>query len=1075
MSPPCTETTAERDRTYESTTTTTSMPNSKKGIINSHFDERGLFVGNAKDEKNSSKDAKETKAGGGKAGAHAAGSGGLPSAQNTLYNFLLTFKNVEKGVEFTHTSFLRPTGSFYIPMSRMDEFYKLYAEALGRGESLHLTEKHRDIGPVVMDLDFRYDAPPPPPPPIDPHEASLLSSAASSAASSSSPQPQPPEGGGDLPQPPSAAQQAVPTVPVKRRHTASHVDAIVRCMSAAVARYVLPPSREFDVVVLEKPGPAASKSMVKDGIHLIVPEVVTRPGVQYMMREAMLKDPEFRQILADLRISNRPEDCLDEAVIERNNWTMYGSSKPNSPPYSVTSIHRCRFPVASPPPLSPSPFPEPYAQAQVHTQAQTQEQTQDQADISNDRVEKRAEDAALLKRRVIERLNDPASLGHPTDLASRLSIRNKYVPTPVRCDRIHEINAYQSELDEKARKRRACQVALDRSPQVHASRANTSDCFETARRLVELLDTSRTDNYSHWMQVGWCLRNIDHRLLDAWENFSRRSSKYLEGECPRLWARMRLSNLSIGTLHMWARKDNPEAYRELMRNDLFDLIHRSASGTHHDVARVVHHMYKYEYVCVSVKNKTWCRFRDHRWVPSDAAYSLRHAMSTTVFSEYMKVVTYHTTAMANAAMEDSEGAGSGARNTATDRHTDMSRALFNVASKLKDTRYKDYLLRECCEMFYHEKFEEKLDSNPYLIGFPNGVYDLEAMEFREGRPDDFVSFNAGVEYIPFDRNCEPMKELLHFFEQVLPNKNVREYMLTTLASFLCGFTREERFHIWTGSGSNGKSKVVELFEQAFGEYTCKFPVTLLTGKRAASNAATSEIARAKGKRFAVLQEPSEGERLNIGIMKELTGGDRIQARSLFKEPIEFKPMFKLALLCNEKPTVPSDDGGTWRRIRVVDFTSKFVPYTPTQPNELPMDDSLPKKFEYWAPHLMALLIEYYRAYSVGRLTEPEEVLKCTREYQKDNDHYTDFADTCIERSADDFLSLDDVFQEFREWVRADNIPISIPKKKIVRNYMDRILGKISCPNGPNPGYKGYRLRDRFAVRPDLQKADADDE
>lgn len=918
-----------------------------------------------------------------------------------LYNFLLTFKNLEKGTEFTHTSFCRPTGSFYIPTSRTEEFYRLYNESLLRGENLHITEKHRDIGPVVIDLDFRYDAPP-----------------------------------------------EVQGFIVKRRHTPAHVDAIVECVSSAVARFVIPISRDFDVFVLEKPSPVVSKTMVKDGLHLIVPEIVTRPGVQYMMRETMLKDPAFRAVLSDLRITNRAEDCLDEAVIEKNNWTMYGSSKPNAPPYKVSSVHRCRFPYV----------------------------TTTNGDAQGKGGRER-EDAELLENRVIERLVfEMDDINKNIDLVKRLSIRNKYVASPIRPDRLREVESFQSEMDEKTRKKRACQVALDRTPVSSMSRNNTSEHYETAKRLVRLLHPSRTDNYSHWMQVGWCLRNIDHRLLDQWEEFSRGSCKYMEGECARLWVQMRLSNLGIGTLHMWAKNDNPEAYRELMRNDLFDLIHRSQSGLHHDVARVVHHMYKYEYVCVSVKNNTWCHFRNHRWVPSDKAYSLRHAISTTVFSEYMKVVSFHTNAMANAAMVDAQaeisGGSNGTNGTNVDKHADVSRSLFNVAAKLKDTTYKDKLLKECCEFFYHEKFEEKLDSNPYLLGFPNGVYDLEAMEFREGRPDDFISYNTGVEYIPYDPNASAMQEILKFFEQVQPNRNVREYLLTTLSSFLCGFTREERFHIWTGSGSNGKSKVVELFEKAFSDYCCKFPVTLLTGKRAASNAATSEVARAKGKRFAVLQEPSEGERLNIGMMKELTGGDRIQARSLFKEPIEFKPMFKLALLCNEKPTVPSDDGGTWRRIRVVDFTSKFVP-VPTQPHELPMDDSLPKKFEDWAPHFMALLIEYYRSYSTGRLVEPEEVLQCTREYQKDNDHYTDFADTCIERSADDFLSLDDAFQEFREWVKADNIPISIPKKKIVRNYMDRILGKITSPNGPNPGYKGYRIRDRFAVRSDLEAADDD--
>jgi hypothetical protein len=36
----------------------------------------------------------------------------------------------------------------------------------------------------------------------------------------------------------------------------------------------------------------------------------------------------------------------------------------------------------------------------------------------------------------------------------------------------------------------------------------------------------------------------------------------------------------------------------------------------------------------------------------------------------------------------------------------------------------------------------------------------------------------------------------------------------------------EHFYIFTGSGSNGKSKTIELFEAAFGEYCCKLPTAL---------------------------------------------------------------------------------------------------------------------------------------------------------------------------------------------------------------------------------------------------------
>ena len=71
-------------------------------------------------------------------------------------------------------------------------------------------------------------------------------------------------------------------------------------------------------------------------------------------------------------------------------------------------------------------------------------------------------------------------------------------------------------------------------------------------------------------------------------------------------------------------------------------------------------------------------------------------------------------------------------------------------------------------------------------------------------------------------------------------------------------------------------------------------------------------------------------------MKEYTGGDKIKARGLHKDPIEFKPQFKLVLLCNELPKVPPNDEATWRRMEVVEFKSKFVD-KPKEPHEFARD------------------------------------------------------------------------------------------------------------------------------------------
>jgi phage/plasmid-associated DNA primase len=250
-------------------------------------------------------------------------------------------------------------------------------------------------------------------------------------------------------------------------------------------------------------------------------------------------------------------------------------------------------------------------------------------------------------------------------------------------------------------------------------------------------------------------------------------------------------------------------------------------------------------------------------------------------------------------------------------------------------------------------------------------------------------------------------------------------------------------------------------EKAFGDYCCKFPVTLLTRQRAASNAATSEIARAKGRRLGVLQEPCENEHLNIGLMKELSGGDTIQCRELYKPPVEWRPQFKLFLQCNHLPTVPSDDGGTWRRIRVVEFGSKFVPKPdPEKPNEFPMDIDLKSKLDIWKEHFISMLVHIYVSRFGQIIEDPESVTAFTRQYQRDNDHLADFVDSRIEPKEDSFLSIDDAMRELREWNREQSGQDCKIKKNALIKYLNTTLKSkaIQIKGTRCQSYEGYAIK-----------------
>ena len=152
----------------------------------------------------------------------------------------------------------------------------------------------------------------------------------------------------------------------------------------------------------------------------------------------------------------------------------------------------------------------------------------------------------------------------------------------------------------------------------------------------------------------------------------------------------------------------------------------------------------------------------------------------------------------------------------------------------------------------------KLNVNPYLFGCCNGMLELRAKDaagkesviFRQGRPEDYVSFLAGripaechdpIPYIPYDPHHPIQHEITDFLTKVFPNPELRAYVLRLLSSCLEGANREQCYYTLIGGGGNGKSKIVELMRLALGDYQTSMSTTVLTRKRPDSGAANPEI------------------------------------------------------------------------------------------------------------------------------------------------------------------------------------------------------------------------------------------
>jgi P4 family phage/plasmid primase-like protien len=332
------------------------------------------------------------------------------------------------------------------------------------------------------------------------------------------------------------------------------------------------------------------------------------------------------------------------------------------------------------------------------------------------------------------------------------------------------------------------------------------------------------------------------------------------------------------------------------------------------------------------------------------------------------------------------------------------------------------------------------------------------MNLRDGKPEDYISFSTGIDYDTEKEYYEYAEwpAVDNFIKQVLPDPEVREYFMKHLSTTLVGGNLAQKFHIMTGSGSNGKSMIMNLASKALGDYACTVPISLFTQKRAGSGSAAPEVIRLKGRRMVTMQEPDEKVALNTGLMKLVSSGEKMYARDLFKSGTEFEVQAKFHLACNDKPVINTTDGGTWRRLVVINFVSKFV-LKPSAANEFPLDESIQFLVDSkeWATPFLAYLVHILReGNGLRKLVAPAKVLEYTSEYQNDNDGIAKFiSDKLIPLKEGDQITQVDTStlkRMFKAW-KDDNDQKSLSPSDMVKRVESQ-FGKY-----PRGGWTTFRI------------------
>jgi len=462
---------------------------------------------------------------------------------------------------------------------------------------------------------------------------------------------------------------------------------------------------------------------------------------------------------------------------------------------------------------------------------------------------------------------------------------------------------------------------------------------------------------------------------------------------------------------------------------------------------VLYQMNKDSFICVSIKDSIWYEFINNRWQLTDDGFSLRAKISVEMYNVYHGL----TKMKENECLVKEPVKGD---NTFSEGKEQIIK-FTKTSSLLKKTPSKNNIMRESKEIFYDKDFYDKLNRNNYLIGCNNCVIDFKNKIHRKGKHDDYISKTTGIEYYTLEhyekKFPDTINEINTFMAQLFPEDELRNYMWEHLASTLLGNNENQTFNIYIGSGANGKSKLIELMSKLLGEYKGTVPISLITQKRNNIGGTSSEIYQLIGTRYAVMQEPSNGDKINEGIMKEITGGDPIQCRALFKESVTFIPQFKLVVATNCYPVMSATDDGTWRRVRAVEYKSKFThnPYNDPQfpvdeyPHQFKIDTKIDEKFEIWAPVMFSMLVNI--AYKTqGKVTDCDAVMKKSEDYRKGQDIFLEYTTSCIKPSDNkDKLRISIIKDSFKNWYSSNYGNNKSPPYKELVDYMCKKYGKTT--------------------------------
>lgn len=371
----------------------------------------------------------------------------------------------------------------------------------------------------------------------------------------------------------------------------------------------------------------------------------------------------------------------------------------------------------------------------------------------------------------------------------------------------------------------------------------------------------------------------------------------------------------------------------------------------------------------------WYKFQSPAWVPVERE-ALYHIIGRQVAQEY-----------ANQALRLFQAGDKAA--------TEKAKEYFSRATGLRSKRRATAVIDWSQPLML---LPQPWDKAPMQVCAENGVIDLVTGELRDARPGEYLRASTSTPWRGLD---EPAPLWEKTVSQIFgEDAEMIGFVQRLFGYALTGRSNERVLPILYGVGANGKTTLKEaIIATIGGSYFQETSADALmeTKHGDGGRGPNPLIVSLQGKRFLWASESKEGARLDMGLVKSLTGGDTMSGRGMYaKQIVTFRPSHTPFLITNHLPHISADDQAAWDRILPIEFCQRFTDNP--APGEYQKIPNLKEKLQIETSGILAWLVRGCIEYQKIGLRVPASVLKKCGEYREAEDDFGMFVSEALDTS-----------------------------------------------------------------------------